>query len=103
MHIPGDSKCLKFLYFNAQSCGNKKIEMNNLIVETNADLVFITETRIPRDDTVKLTEMIPRTVMIFCSNIMCLDQEEMLLSYTVFPLTFPSLPAQPFLLLKYAA
>ena len=54
-----DSKCLKFLYFNAQSCGNKTIEINDLIVETNADLVFITETWITSNDTVKLNEMVP--------------------------------------------
>ena len=39
-----NSTSLKCLYLNAQSCNNKYTEVNDLIVEKNADLVFITET-----------------------------------------------------------
>ncbi|KAL8558394.1 hypothetical protein ACOMHN_019802 [Nucella lapillus] len=38
------SKQFKVLYFNAQSCRNKTIELCDFIQESNADLVFITET-----------------------------------------------------------
>lgn len=35
---------LKVLYLNTQSCRNKTTEINDLIMESNADLVFITKT-----------------------------------------------------------
>ena len=35
---------LKVLYFNAQSCLEKTLEIHDLILEQNADIVFITET-----------------------------------------------------------
>ena len=39
----GSSK-LKFLLLNARSCKNKTLEINEIIKETNSDIIFITET-----------------------------------------------------------
>ena len=42
------------------SCGNKTIEINDLIIEKNADLMFISESWInKRKDAVKIKEMVP--------------------------------------------
>ena len=42
--IVDDTTSLTFLYCNARSCGNKTLEINDIIVEKNADLMFISET-----------------------------------------------------------
>ena len=39
-----ESEQLKLLYLNAQSCRNKTLRIHDLILESNSDLVFITET-----------------------------------------------------------
>jgi hypothetical protein len=38
------SKHFKVLYFNAQSCRNKTIELLDFIQESDADIVLLTET-----------------------------------------------------------
>ncbi|KAL8622221.1 hypothetical protein ACOMHN_053022 [Nucella lapillus] len=54
------SKQFKVLYFNAQSCRNKTIELCDFIQESNADLVFITETWfMAAGDEVKMCEITP--------------------------------------------
>ncbi|KAL8614487.1 hypothetical protein ACOMHN_063062 [Nucella lapillus] len=54
------SKQFKVLYFNAQSCRNKTIELYDFIRESNANLVFITETWfMAAGDEVKMCEITP--------------------------------------------
>ena len=50
---------LTFIYLNARSCRNKTLEINNLILEKNADLLFISETWLSKDDSVFTNEMLP--------------------------------------------
>ena len=57
--IIDDSKTLVFLYCNARSCSNKTLEINDIIVEKNADLMFISESWIKATDEVKIKELVP--------------------------------------------
>ena len=50
---------LTFIYLNARSCRNKTLEINDLILEKNADLLFISETWLSKDDSVFTNEMLP--------------------------------------------
>ena len=55
----GRDSDLKFLYMNAQSCRNKCLEIFDLILESEADLIFITETWFKPGDDVLINEMLP--------------------------------------------
>ena len=50
---------LTFIYLNARSCRNKTLDINYLILEKNADLLFISETWLSKDDSVFTNEMLP--------------------------------------------
>ena len=54
-----DSSSLNCLYLNARSCNNKYTELNDLIVEKNADLVFITETWLKDNVTITKSNLLP--------------------------------------------
>ena len=59
-HLQELSQRFKVLYLNAQSCRNKTTELSDLTDESNADLVFLTETWLKAvGDEVKLQELIP--------------------------------------------
>ncbi|KAL8592934.1 hypothetical protein ACOMHN_050761 [Nucella lapillus] len=60
------SKQFKVLYFNGQSCRNKTIELCDFIQESNADLVFITETWfMAAGDEVKMCEITPPGFVLY--------------------------------------
>ena len=50
---------LTFIYLNPRSCRNKTLEINDLILEKNADLLFISETWLSKDDSDFTNEMLP--------------------------------------------
>ena len=51
---------LTFIYLNARSCRNKMLEINDLILEKNADLLFLSEIWLSKDDSVFTNEMLPK-------------------------------------------
>ena len=64
-----NSTTLKAVYLNARSCNNKTIEINDLIVEKNADLVFISETWLrPYDDNITLANLLPNGFQVININ-----------------------------------
>ena len=50
---------LKLLYMNSQSSRNKAFEINDLILEYNADLVFVTETWFKPGDEAIINDLVP--------------------------------------------
>ena len=59
-HLQEVSQRFKVLYLNAQCCRNKTTELSDLIDESNADFIFLTETWLKAvGDEVKLQELIP--------------------------------------------
>ena len=52
---------LTFIYLNARSCRNKTLEINDLILKKNADLLFISETWLSKDESVFTNEMLPNS------------------------------------------
>eukprot|EP00745_Piridium_sociabile_P023788 TRINITY_DN3715_c0_g1_i1.p1 TRINITY_DN3715_c0_g1~~TRINITY_DN3715_c0_g1_i1.p1 ORF type:complete len:1177 (-),score=226.07 TRINITY_DN3715_c0_g1_i1:25-3555(-) len=60
------SKHFKVLYFNAQSCRNKTLTLCDFIHESNADVVFITETWFkPSGDEVLMRELTPPGFVLY--------------------------------------
>ena len=58
--VDSTSKHLNILYMNARSCRNKSNEINDLILDTKSDIVFITETWFKSSgDEVKISETVP--------------------------------------------
>ena len=53
---------------NARSCKNKTTEINDLIVEKNADVVFISETWLKDNDNITVTALLPNNFDIVYSN-----------------------------------
>ena len=62
------SSNLKVLYLNARSCKNKTIEINDLIVESNADVIFISETWLKDKDNITVTALLPNNFDIVYRN-----------------------------------
>ena len=62
------SSDLKALYINARSCKNKSTEINDLIIEKNADIVFITETWLKDTDIITLNALVPSGFSIIFKN-----------------------------------
>ena len=63
-----ESKTLKALYLNARSCNNKASEINELIIEKNADIIFISETWLKNNDTITISNLVPRGFSIINKN-----------------------------------
>ena len=63
-----ESTSLKCLYLNARSCNNKVTEINDLIIEKNADLVFITETWFKDKDNTTISNLLPYGFEIIYKN-----------------------------------
>ena len=59
---------MKCLYLNARSCNNKVTEINDLIIEKNADLVFITETWFKDKDNTTISNLLPYGFEIIYKN-----------------------------------
>ena len=57
--IIDNSKTLNFMYLNARSCRNKALEINDIIIEKNADLLFISETWLGQNDCAITNEILP--------------------------------------------
>ena len=63
-----DSKTLKALYLNARSCNNKTTEINDLIVEKNVDIIFISETWLKNNDSITISNLTPNGFSIINKN-----------------------------------
>ena len=62
------SKSLKAIYLNARSCNNKTTEINDLIIEKNADITFISETWLKDNDNITVTNLVPKGFSIINKN-----------------------------------
>ena len=59
---------LKVIYLNSRSCRNKTTEINDLIIEKNADLVFISETWLKDNDCTITKNLVPPSYSIVSRN-----------------------------------